>query len=297
MPEAAVIDSVKHPAVRAARSLSRPAGRSKQGQYLIEGEGAIHLALDRDADLVCAFVADADELGRRLLLEEIPWYTVTPGLLFKIIGTSYDTAIRAVGVVRQRTVESEDIPADPDTIIVAGESVQDPRNVGVLIRTSDAAGASALILSEDSGDPFSRAAVRSSTGSILCLPIGRLRDLPGTLTHLKERSFRLISSSAHADRAYWDVDLTGPVVLVLGNESKGVSDEVRALADEEIGIPMLGAAHSLNVAVAAGILLYECVRQRREAEAGGRRQEAGGRRQEAGSDLSSLQSPVPMRRT
>ena len=270
MPEPAshVIDSVKHPAIRAARSLSRPDGRSKQGEYLIEGEGAIQQALDRDAGLVCAFVASADELTRRLSLEGIPCYAVTSGLLFKIIGTSYDTAIRAVGVVRQRAVAVEDLSADPGTIIVAGESVQDPRNVGVLIRTSDAAGVSALILSEDSGDPFSRASVRSSTGSILRLPTGRLQDLLSTLTRLRERRFRVISSSAHADRPYWDAELTGPTVLVLGNESRGVSDDVRALVDEEIRIPMLGTAHSLNVAVAAGILLYECVRQRRRTEAG-----------------------------
>lgn len=271
MPETVlyVIDSVKHPAIRAARSLNTPAGRSKRGQYLIEGEGTIRLALDRGADLACAFVAAADDLAERLAREGIPYYTVTPGLLFKIIGTSYETAIRAVGVVRQRVIGEENLPAERDTILVAGESVQDPRNVGVLIRTSDAAGASALILSETSGDPFSRAAVRSSTGSILCLPVGRTEDLPSTLTRLRGRGLRVISTSAHAKRCYWDVDLSGPIVLVFGNEAVGVSDDVRALANEEVRIPMLGAAHSLNVAVAAGILLYECVRQRRETEARG----------------------------
>ena len=101
------------------------------------------------------------------------------------------------------------------------------------------------------------------------LPVGRFSNLPSTLTRLKERQLRVISTSAHAERCYWEADLRGPIVLVLGNESLGVSDEVRALADDEVHIPMLGTAHSLNVAVAAGILLYECVRQRREAEARG----------------------------
>ncbi len=93
------------------------------------------------------------------------------------------------------------------------------------------------------------------------LPVGRFSNLPSTLTRLKERRFRVISTSAHAERCYWEADLRGPIVLVLGNESLGVSGEVRALADDEVHIPMLGTAHSLNVAVAAGILLYECVRQ------------------------------------
>jgi TrmH family RNA methyltransferase len=263
-----VVDSIKHPAVKAARLLNQPSGRATSRQYLIEGADMVHLALKSHARMVCVFLADNFEdefsLIARLRESDVPIYRVGRGLLFKIIGTSYETALNAVAVVEQNLIDERPLP--PDDLVVVGENLQDPRNLGMFIRTADAAGAKALVLSRDAADPYSRAAVRSTTGSILRLPIHLTDAVVNVLTRLRKRGVKIISTSAHAPTTFWDADLCGACAIVFGNETRGVSPEVQALSDLNVTIPLLGGAHSLNVAVAAGIVLYERVRQKRANE-------------------------------
>lgn len=262
-----IVDSVKHPALQAARRLNQASGRAANKQYLIEGADMVHLALQGKSRLVCAFLADNDEtalsLAPRLRERNVPTYRVRRGLLFKIIGTSYETAINAVAVVEQNLMDLEQLPADD--LIVVGENLQDPRNLGMFIRTADAGGAKALVLSRDAADPYSRAAVRSSTGSILRSPIHLTPTVAGVLRRLRARGVKIVSTSAHAPTTFWDADLSGACAIVFGNETSGVSPAVQQLADVNVSIPLLGGAHSLNVAVAAGIILYERVRQQRSS--------------------------------
>jgi TrmH family RNA methyltransferase len=145
---------------------------------------------------------------------------------------------------------------------MVGEQIQDPRNVGVMVRTADAWQPAATVLSADSADPWCRAAVRSSTGSIFRMPLSMPEDLPAYVRKLKSRGVRIVGTSAHAPAPVWDTDLTGPCALVLGNESVGMSEELTAECDEFVTIPMHGGASSFNVTVAGGILLYERERQR-----------------------------------
>lgn len=263
------IDSVKHPAVQAARALSTPAGRARQRRYLIEGEKQVDRALDGSAQVEAIFLSDSlpeTALARwqqRLTVAQRTAYLIRRGLLFKIIGTPYETSVNAVAVVRQPEVEESAWNLEAGGCWVVGEAIQDPRNVGVLVRTADAAGARGLVLSDDSGDPFSRSAVRSSTGSILSLPVVVRPDLPAWLAERKRQGWPIVATSAQARRSLWSVDLTGPCAVLLGNETIGLSASLRELADVEVAIPMAGSAHSLNVAVAAGIVLFERVRQLR----------------------------------
>jgi TrmH family RNA methyltransferase len=121
-----------------------------------------------------------------------------------------------------------------------------------------------LLLSSDSAEPFSRQAVRSTTGSILRLPVSLSDDLPGALAGLSERhGAPIVATSARAEHLAWDADLSHrPLVIVVGNETEGVSDAVRHAASAFVRLPMApNGASSLNVTVAAGVLLYEAVRQ------------------------------------
>jgi TrmH family RNA methyltransferase len=260
-----IVDSIKHPAVKAARLLNQSAGRAASQQYLIEGADMARLALDSGARIVSVFVSDVvdEELSliERLRERGVPTFRVGRGLLFKIVGTSYETAINAVAVVEQNLIGERRLPTDD--LIVVGEDLQDPRNLGMFIRTADAAGAKALVLSRAAADPFSRAAVRSTTGSILRLPILLTDAIPSVLHNLREQGVKIISTSAHAPTIFWNADLTGRCAVVFGNETSGVSAEAQAVADLNVTIPLLGGAHSLNVAVAAGVVLYERVRQQR----------------------------------
>ena len=258
------LDSIKHPVVKAARELSKPSGRQAQGRYLIEGEEMIRIAITLDsrarAPLVCAFFDDSadPDLAERLTERGIPVYLVSQGLLFKLIGTGYETDTHAVGVVEQMLLRDDEI--ERMVPIVIADRIQDPRNLGMLIRTAEAVGASVLIVGPGCADPYSRACVRSTTGSILCLPLCVSSDLLATIGRLREIG-GIIATSAHAQVDYLEADLIDACAFIFGNETTGVSAELRATADLEIAISVLGSAHSLNVAVAAGIILYEHHRQ------------------------------------
>jgi len=260
-----ILPSIKHPLVRSARSLNQPAEREAQNRYLIEGEDLLRTAVACRAPIAYALLADApfpSDLADALSSAGVPWYRISRGLLFKVIGTPYETAVNSVAVVNRRLIGPADLPSGPQTLVLVGERIQDPRNVGVLIRTADAAGANAVVLDTQSADPFSRPAVRSTTGSILRLPICIAADLPAVLLRLRGRGLHIVSTSAHAPTILWRHDFTKPAAIVFGNETEGVSEAVKTIADAHVRIPILGGASSLNVGVAAGIVLYEVVRQR-----------------------------------
>lgn len=262
------IESADHPAFAAAAALSTRLGRAAAGRYLVEGAKLVKQAAEAGVLRAVFGVAASAEASEACLLEElegvragtsIPVYEIPLRLAGKLIGTDYQTRVEAVGVVERRV-----LPAMPATgLLLACESIQDPRNVGVLVRTAECAGAAAIAFSDDGADPFSRGAVRSSTGSIIRQPLHLAADLPATLAALRARGVRVIGTSARAGSLLWDLDLTGDRCLVVGNESAGLSAAARAACDHLVCLPTAGGASSLNVTVAAGAMLYEAVRQRR----------------------------------
>lgn len=274
------VSGIKHPAFQQALALTRPAGRAETGRYLVEGADLVRQALTAPAATVESVFAltgaAANELFPACAARNVPLYVVgSAGLLAKLVGTGYETAVAAVAVVRQNAVAPTDLlaaaAAPQHALILAGERIQDPRNVGVLIRTAEAAGCAGLLLSSDSAEAFSRAAVRSTTGSILRLPLSQSPDLPAELERLRAAypGLRVVATSARAEQLAWDADLSArPLVLLVGNETEGVSAAARDIATDFVRLPMApGGASSLNVTVAAGVLLYEAVRQQQAESA------------------------------
>jgi TrmH family RNA methyltransferase len=260
------ISGIKHPAFRDALALTRAGGRSATGRYLVEDAAMVGQALRAPNAEVFAVFAAPDEATRMEPLcaeHRVPLYVLGGGLITKLIGTGYETATSAVAVVAQRTVAPDDLLSRPDALILCGERIQDPRNVGVLVRTAEAAGCAGLLLSADSAEPFSRQAVRSTTGSLLRLPVALAPDLPSALASLRERGARIVATSARAPHLAYDADLrTRPLVLVVGNETLGMTDAARNAASDFVRLPMAAdGASSLNVTVAAGVLVYEAIRQ------------------------------------
>jgi TrmH family RNA methyltransferase len=261
------INGIKHPAFRDALALTRAGGRTTVGRYLAEDADLVRQALASPKTEVAAVFAAPDEAARlevACAARSVPLYILGGGLLTKLIGTSYETASSAVAVIVQRPVAPAALLRFPDPLILCGERIQDPRNVGVLIRTAEAAGCAGLLLSRDSAEPYSRQAVRSTTGSILRVPISLTDDLSAALRELRDAGARIAASSGQAPTLAYDVDLSArPLVVVVGNEQSGVSDAVQAVATDYVRLPMPAVgADSLNVTVAAGALIYESVRQR-----------------------------------
>ncbi|WP_309714617.1 RNA methyltransferase [Armatimonas sp.] len=255
----------KHPAYEAAERLLKPVGRRETGQYLVEDIHLVRQALISPQTTVSAaycLPSDVAELESLCVARGIPLYVLTGGLLQKLTGTGYETAVSAIAIVQQRLVAPEALLTE-NSLVLCGERIQDPRNVGVLIRTADALGCSGLLLSAGSAEPFSRQAVRSTTGSILRLPIALAADLAAVLTTLRAQGATVVASSGAATQTAAEADLTRrPLVIVMGNEQEGISEAVASASSAVVRLPMAPntGADSYNVTVAAGMLLYEAIR-------------------------------------
>jgi 23S rRNA (guanosine2251-2'-O)-methyltransferase len=149
-----------------------------------------------------------------------------------------------------------------NALLVALDQVQDPRNLGAVARSAEAAGAGGLVVPERRAAEVTAVACKASAGAVEHLPIARVRNLADWLAEAKQAGFWLWGADASAGQAPWDVDLSGPTVLVLGGEGKGIRPRVASACDGQIALPQAGRTASLNVSAAATALLFEAVRQR-----------------------------------
>jgi 23S rRNA (guanosine2251-2'-O)-methyltransferase len=177
--------------------------------------------------------------------------------------------LRHQGVVArmpERAMDDEDAldrPAPPDGLILVLDGVQDPHNLGACLRTAEAAGVNAVVIPRDRSATLTPVARKASAGASERVPVIAVTNLARTLRRLQELGYWLTGLAGESQEALYDVDLTGPVVLVLGAEGEGMRRLTKEACDRLVRIPMQGQAESLNVSVAAGVCLYEVVRQRR----------------------------------
>ena len=156
---------------------------------------------------------------------------------------------------------SKEIDFDSDYII-ALDGLQDPGNIGTIIRTADAANLKQIIVSKDTVDAYSPKVVRSTMGAIYRVKIIEVEDLLEAISNLQKNKFEIVTTSLETDKSIYDITYNKKVV-VIGNEANGVSKNVSEASDYKVKIPMLGKTESLNASVAAGIMIYEYVRQNR----------------------------------
>jgi 23S rRNA (guanosine2251-2'-O)-methyltransferase len=149
-----------------------------------------------------------------------------------------------------------------NALIVALDQVQDPRNLGAVARSAEAAGAAGLVIPERRAAAVTAAACKASAGAVEHLPIAHVRNLADWLGEAKREGFWIWGADAEAKQAPWNVDLSGPTVLVLGGEGKGLRPRVASACDGLVALPQRGKIESLNVSAAASALLFEAVRQR-----------------------------------
>lgn len=268
-----VVSSIKHPAVAAARRSLGQVGSGEPRAFLLDGHRLVAQALESDLPLEGVFFLDPVEgeeeaLFQRAAERGVACHVLRRGVFFRLLGLGYETSVRVLAVVQRPRFPDVAESLVGDACVLVGEDIQDPRNVGVLIRTADGWGSAGVVLSQGSADPYCRGSVRSSTGSVLRVPVTIARHLGEYLARLRRRSVRLVGTSARGGVPCWEADLSGPCAILLGNESRGLSAKVRSACDLMVTIPMLGGAHSFNVTVAAGILLYERARQRAQGRGG-----------------------------
>ena len=195
----------------------------------------------------------------------------------KLIDSDDDRLIRLAGSPRHQGVVArvnplparhslddllDELTGAPPLLLVL-DSVTDPHNLGACLRVADGAGAHAVVAPKDHAVGLNATVAKVASGAAETVPYLMVTNLARTLGELKERDIRIIGTSDDAEKSLYDVDLTGPVALVLGAEGAGMRQLTRKSCDELVHIPMAGAVESLNVSVASGVCLYEAMRQRR----------------------------------
>ncbi len=245
------ITSLKNPKVTTWKSLKERKGRKETGCFLVEGRKMVEEAL-ASAFPVEAVLVDADRAGEFTLPQNVPVFTMPGHVLAAVCDTKTPQGIAAV--VRMAEVEMT------GKRFVAMDGVQDPGNVGTIIRTADAAGFDGIILSNQCADVFSPKVLRATMGSIFRMGVRVTDDLPGLLAGMVQQGASVLSSQLDGEPFYRRSPLKERFVLVIGSEGNGVTDEVKAVATHKVKLPMRGGAESLNAAVAAGIMMYELTR-------------------------------------
>jgi RNA methyltransferase, TrmH family len=255
------IQSLQNPRVKNWVKLLSKKGRMKEGTFLIEGEHLVEEAVKAKAELVCIIIQSGLETKFSLIHNaSVPIYLVTDAVLQKITDTETPQGICAI--VRMAEHSLSEVLSQESLVLIL-DAIQDPGNLGTIIRTADAAGVSGIILGSGTVDIYNPKTIRSTMGSIFHIPFVEA-DLEGSLTVLKERGFKLVATSLEGSIPYNRPLYHGSVALVIGNEANGVSKDWLDAADVKIKIPIYGKAESLNAAIAAAITMYEAVRQRME---------------------------------
>ncbi|WP_213450237.1 TrmH family RNA methyltransferase [Rhizomonospora bruguierae] len=250
--------------------LRNRAKRQRAGEFLVQGVRPIGLAVRRGWP-VRALLHDAARRPSRWaadLLDRVdaPRYALAPDLLAEL-GDKDEGLPELVAVVALPPDDLARVPAAPDLLAVVFDRPTSPGNIGTLVRSADAFGAAGLVVTGHAADPYDPRAVRASTGSLFAVPVVRASghgDVLDWVAGLRAGGVpaQIVGTDEAGERELSAVDLTRPTLLLVGNETSGLSAAWRGACDALARIPIGGAASSLNAATAGGIALYEAARQR-----------------------------------
>ena len=255
------ITAVSNPRVKSVRALSQKKHRDESGTFLAEGMKLVIDAREQGWEidtLVFCKSAASDQLldfAARVRTSGTDILEVNEKVLTSI--TRKDNPQMVLGVMRQRWAELPSNVKDPSSVWIALDRVRDPGNLGTILRTSDAAGVDGVILLGETTDPYSLEAVRASMGSIFNVGIVRA-DAVSFANFCSKWSGIVVGTHLEGAVDYRTIDYASqPVLLMMGNEQQGLTDELAGLCDQLALIPMQGAADSLNLAIATGVMLFE----------------------------------------
>lgn len=251
-----MITSKSNELIKHIKALHLKKERDESGEFVVEGIKMVKEAIDSNFEISVIVICE------ELFSEKIDTnnnkveYVSEP--VFKIISDT--TSPQGILAVLKKKAAIDEIN---ESTIFALDGVQDPGNLGTIIRTLDCTGINTLLLSPECADPYNSKVIRSTMGAIFRVNILDGLDLHEKLKELKSVGYNIIVTALDADYNLFDYGFEGKNIVVIGNESKGVSKEIQELANVKIIIPMVGKTESLNAGVAASLAAYESLRKRR----------------------------------
>jgi TrmH family RNA methyltransferase len=266
-----VISSAANPLIKRVRLLADRKHRRREGAFVVQGIQPVWQAVEAGADIetlivapdllrpaaVTAMVAEQEQRGTRVA-------RVAADLFTRIADRDGPAGLAAI--VRAAPVPLAGLAAAAGSVFVALHEIGNPGNLGTIIRTASAAGAAGVILVGPATDPYDPAAVKASMGALFDVPVARAATAGEFLTWAAGRRVAVLAAALGGERTCWEAEFAPPLAILLGSEGEGLPADVlesvaHAEGGQQVRIPMTGTAESLNLAVAAGILLYE-VRRR-----------------------------------
>lgn len=251
-------DIIKH-----IKKLKDKKYRDVSNEFMIEGVKLLTEAIQENSKIKYIILCDdcerSDLIPKELMYEIAKYNCIyVTEKIFKYL-SEVQTPQGVLAVIEKNNVELE-IDYSQD-VIVALDDIQDPGNLGTILRTVDSVGLTQILVSKGTADCYNPKVVRSTMGAIFRVTIIECEDLLKVLKEIKKHKFKVMVSSLQTENSIYDVDLNKKVI-VIGNEANGVEQQIQDISDEKIKIPMLGKTESLNASVATGIILYEYVRKK-----------------------------------
>lgn len=258
-----VISSKDNETIKNIKKLKEKKYRDEIGCYIIEGIKLVKEAIEENAEIkyvvICEDCEDSVKLEQNLLYDiaKNDCLYVTKKIFQSISDVTTPQGVLAVVAKKKGNKQIN----YNDEVIIVLDGIQDPGNLGTILRTVDSADLKQIVLSKNCADPYNPKVVRSTMGAIFRVNIVETESLVNTLKEMKKYNFEIIATALDTNESIYDIKYTNKVI-VIGNEANGVSKEVQEIADKKVKIPMMGKTESLNASVATGIMVYEYVRNK-----------------------------------
>lgn len=257
------ITSKDNELIKHIRKLKDKKYRDESNEYVVEGVKLVEEAVKENAKIkqiiVCEDTTRTYEIPTHIMLEIARYECISVSdKIFNII--TQVTNPQGIMAIIEKNAQDAQIDYSQDIIVVL-DDVQDPGNLGTILRTVDSIGLNQIIVSKGTADAFNSKVVRSTMGAIFRIKIIEVENLAQEIKEMRKHHFKLMVTSLQTKNSIYDIDFNKKII-VIGNEANGVSKEIQDMADEKAKIPMLGRTESLNASVAAGVVMYEYVRQK-----------------------------------
>ncbi len=262
-----MLTSLQNPLIKQFRKLHKPKERNEQDLFLLEGTHLIAESTQVNYPLITVCCTQEWIDHNYKLWTKINFNCPRVEIVSQEVLKSIATTVEPDGIIAiaQRTGINRGILPIKNLGLVL-ETIQDPGNLGTIIRTSVATHTEGLYLSSDTTDIHNPKVLRSSVGQWFNLPMSVNKDLPEIIKTHQDQGMQIVATVPTAKLTLWDVDLTIPTLILLGNEGGGLSEELTSLTDLQVNIPLNPQVESLNVAIASALILYEVQRQRRNID-------------------------------